>query len=305
RMIDHTYQLTNIIINKVASTSVKFNRKICWQYDDIVTKISAMAVSTSALVELQNYIDRLRSVELPEIQEKLALAAENLLFLMDYASLSKEDIILNGNTFSWPQRIMPIISSSETRLQREHDVALARLAQWQKDFTKRLANVLIEVKGFQKKDRMTEATSNVQKLSSISRRIQDFMEEKSLINKEEMLLGVEQISMFNQISEICRFKEPYQELWTTAAHFGTCYEKWMNGPLLQVNAEKVEEEVQNLWKTSYKLTKAFYHPDLHGPLKVATTIKTKLEKFKINMPLVTALCTPGIKPRHWNLMNEK
>ncbi|XP_072257294.1 dynein axonemal heavy chain 3-like isoform X3 [Pyxicephalus adspersus] len=243
RMIDHTHQMTDIIINKVASTSVKFNRSICWQYDGIVTKISAMAASTSALVELQNYIDRLRCVELPKIQEKLAMAAENLLFLLDYASLSKEDIILNGNTFSWPQRIIPIISSSETRLQREHDGALARLAQWQKDFTKRLADVLIEVKDFQKKDRMTEATTNIQKLSSISKRIQGFIEEKSQINQEEILLEVEQISTFNEISELRKLKEPYEELWTTATHFSTCYEKWMNGPFLQVNAEEVEEEV--------------------------------------------------------------
>ncbi|KAM9311612.1 dynein axonemal heavy chain 3-like [Gastrophryne carolinensis] len=304
-MIDHTHQLTNIIISKVASNSEKFNRKICQQYNDIVTKISAIAESTTALVDLQNYIDRLKSEEFLGIKEKLAVAAENLLFLMDYASLSKEDIILNGNTFSWPQRIIPIISSSETRLQREHDGALARLVQWQKDFTKHLADVLIEVKDLQKKDRISEATTCVQKLSSINRRIQEFIKEKSLINKEEILLDVGQISPFNQISEICILKEPYDKLWATAAHFNTCYDQWMNGPFFQVNAEKVGEEVQNLWKTSYQLTKAFYHPDLHGPLKVATTIKTKLEKFKINMPLVTALCTPGIKPRHWNLMSEK
>ncbi|XP_073507678.1 dynein axonemal heavy chain 3-like [Phyllobates terribilis] len=304
-MIDRTRQLTNIIINKVTTTSEKFNRKICQQYDGFVTKITAIAESTSALVELQDDILKLRTVELLKIKDKLAVAAENLLFLMDYASLSKEDIILNGNTFSWPQRIIPIISGSVTRLQREHDGALARLAQWQKDFTKRLADVVIEVKDFQKKERMSEASTYVQKLSTINRRIQEFMEERARINKEEELLGIEQMGTYSQISEICKLKEPYETLWTTALHFSTHYDKWMNGPLLQVNAEEVEEEVQNLWKTSYKLTKAFYHPDLHGPLKVATTIKTKLEKFKINMPLVTALCTPGIKPRHWDLMSEK
>ncbi|XP_073413059.1 dynein axonemal heavy chain 3-like [Dendrobates tinctorius] len=304
-MIDRTRQLTNIIINKVAATSEKFNRKICQQYDDIVTKITAIAESTATLVELQDYILKLRTVELLSIKDKLAVAAENLLFLMDHASLSKEDIILNGNTFSWPQRIIPIISGSVTRLQREHDGALARLAQWQKDFTKRLADVIIEVKDFQKKERMSEAGTYVQKLSTINRRIQEFMEEVARINKEEELLGIEQMGTYSQISEICKLKEPYETLWTTALHFSTCYDKWMNGPLQQVNAEEVEEEVQNLWKTSYKLTKAFYHPDLYGPLKVATTIKTKLEKFKINMPLVTALCTPGIKPRHWDLMCEK
>ncbi|MEE6480199.1 hypothetical protein FKM82_012486 [Ascaphus truei] len=305
RMIDHTRQLTNIIINKVATASEKFNRTICQQYDGIVTKITAVAASTFALVELHNYVDKLRSVELLEMKETLSVAAENLIFLMDYAYLSKEVIILNGNTFSWPERIIPIIRNSETQLQREHDAALAKLSQWQKDFTKRMADVAIDVKEFQKKERMTEANVYAQKLNAINRKIQEFIEERTLINQEEVLLGTEQISSFNQIQEICKLKEPYDKLWTTAVHFNNYYDKWMNGPLLKVNAEEVEEEVQNLWKDSYKLTKAFYHPDLHGPIKVATTIKTKLEKFKINMPLVRALCTPGIKPRHWNLMSEK
>ena len=37
----------------------------------------------------------------------------------------------------------------------------------------------------------------------------------------------------------------------------------------------------------------------------ATTMKARLEKFKINMPLINALCNPGIKERHWQMMNEK
>uniref|UniRef100_H2YSE0 AAA+ ATPase domain-containing protein n=1 Tax=Ciona savignyi TaxID=51511 RepID=H2YSE0_CIOSA len=41
------------------------------------------------------------------------------------------------------------------------------------------------------------------------------------------------------------------------------------------------------------------------PLKAAATIKNKLEKFRINMPLINALCNPGIKDRHWELMSER
>lgn len=73
----------------------------------------------------------------------------------------------------------------------------------------------------------------------------------------------------------------------------------------QVNAEEVEEEVQAMWKTAYRLTKLFNHPDYKGPLKAAASIKGKLEKFKINMPLINTLCNPGIKDRHWDIMNDK
>ena len=65
--------------------------------------------STNGLVELQEYVDNLASVELVKLKEQLNIAASNLLFLMDYAHLQKDDVLLNDNTFSWPDRIIPMI----------------------------------------------------------------------------------------------------------------------------------------------------------------------------------------------------
>ena len=63
--------------------------------------------------------------------------------------------------------------------------------------------------------------------------------------------------------------------------------------------------MQALWRTAYKLTKQFMHPDFKGPMRASVTIKGKLEKFKIDMPLITALCNPGLKERHWERMSDK
>ncbi|XP_067861511.1 dynein axonemal heavy chain 3-like [Heptranchias perlo] len=304
-MIDRTRELANIVINKVVTVSEKFNRRICQQYDGIVRKITSIAGSTRKLVQMQNYLDTLRSCELLQLKDKLEIASENLLFLVDYASLSKKDIILNGRTFSWPERINPMIRNSEMRLQREHDVAVSKLVHWHNDFTKRINKTAALVKEFQKKDRMSEAQQYMGKLQDISRTIEEFTQEKALINHEEVLLETGHISPYHQIQNILNAMEPFEKLWKIAVQFNLHYDKWMNGSLLQVNAEEVEQEVQSLWRISYKLTKVFNHPDLHGPLKVATTIKTKLEKFKINMPLINALCTPGIKQCHWSVMSQK
>lgn len=64
-------------------------------------------------------------------------------------------------------------------------------------------------------------------------------------------------------------------------------------------------QVQSIWKTAYKLTKLFAHPDYRGPMRAAAKIKGRLEKFKIDMPLINTLCNPGIKDRHWAMMSEK
>jgi dynein heavy chain len=55
-----------------------------------------------------------------------------------------------------------------------------------------------------------------------------------------------------------------------------------------------------MWKLSYKLSKQFNNSDCKGPLKVAVTIKSRLEKFKLYIPLIQVICNPGLKTRHWN-----
>ena len=51
--------------------------------------------------------------------------------------------------------------------------------------------------------------------------------------------------------------------------------------------------------------KNFMQKDVRGPMRAAATIKSKLQKFQINLPLINALCNPGIKQRHWDMMSEK
>lgn len=58
-----------------------------------------------------------------------------------------------------------------------------------------------------------------------------------------------------------------------------------------------------MWKLSYKLTKQFKGADSKGPLKIAVTMKSRLEKFKMNIPLIQVVCNPGLKLRHWSQMN--
>ncbi|MGH0174120.1 UNVERIFIED_CONTAM: hypothetical protein FKN15_009256 [Acipenser sinensis] len=52
-MVQRTHQLASIFISRVTSSSEKLNRSICQQYEDIVSRITTISGSTSALVELQ------------------------------------------------------------------------------------------------------------------------------------------------------------------------------------------------------------------------------------------------------------
>ncbi|CAH3192981.1 unnamed protein product, partial [Porites evermanni] len=297
--------LASLMTSRLIKKSFEFNRSICQQYDYIVNRITSSAKTTEELVDLEKYIDNLRSGPLVHLRTELEDAADLVLFLMDHTFLADDHLALNETTFTWPDRIMPIIKMSETRVTREHDTAMNKLFDWLARFEMQLNETLVSVKEFHTKDRMSEAKTYLAQLDDLKDKVQGFLEERKKINKEEDLLGCEVRSAFPQIQEIIEAKEPFDKLWRALVTFHDKQEMWLAGPILKLNAEKIEEEVSELWRISYKLTKEFAHPEFRGPLRVASTTKARLENFKINMPLINALCTPGIKDRHWEAMSVK
>jgi dynein heavy chain len=117
------------------------------------------------------------------------------------------------------------------------------------------------------------------------------------INAEEELLEWE-ATLFPQLQQMTILLDPYDKLWRTVADFTTKYEAWMNGPFLDLDAEVIEEDIGNMWRLMYKLTKTF--SDAPGPKRIAESIKMKLDKFKDHVPLMQVLCNKGIRDRHWD-----
>ncbi|XP_065937642.1 dynein axonemal heavy chain 3 isoform X7 [Magallana gigas] len=304
-LIKRARYLIGIMVTNICNMSRDFNKGICRQYDTIVKRVAQQAENTEELVQMQNYVENLKVGELLQLKDKQEVAGQNLMFLLDYTYLSNSDISTNNTTFTWAEKIVPIITSTEKKLSKEHEIYSNKLKDKKKKFQEELDFTEKQVRMFQNKSNMNEAENFIQELEDIEKKLEMFQEEKVKINREEMLLGQEVMTQYGQIQAITTAREPYEKLWRTAVTFHKEHDNWMNGPLLKVNAEVVDEEVQNLWKTAYKLTKQFAHPDFRGPKTAAIKIKTRLETFKIHMPLINALCNPGIKQRHWDMMNEK
>uniref|UniRef100_A0A8C0VQQ8 Dynein axonemal heavy chain 3 n=1 Tax=Cyanistes caeruleus TaxID=156563 RepID=A0A8C0VQQ8_CYACU len=65
----------------------------------------------------------------------------------------------------------------------------------------------------------------------------------------------------------------------------------------QLNSDEINEEVGNMWRTMYKLSKSF--PDVPVPRRMAESMKFKLDKFKQHLPVLSIACNRGMKERHW------
>uniref|UniRef100_A0A4W6EEI5 Dynein axonemal heavy chain 7 n=1 Tax=Lates calcarifer TaxID=8187 RepID=A0A4W6EEI5_LATCA len=70
----------------------------------------------------------------------------------------------------------------------------------------------------------------------------------------------------------------------------------------QCKTKKISDELDIMWRTMHKLTKSF--SSLPGPCRVAKSFKSKIDQFKQHLPILTTICNPGIKDRHWEKISS-
>lgn len=64
-----------------------------------------------------------------------------------------------------------------------------------------------------------------------------------------------------------------------------------------LNAENIEAELGEMFRTMYKLGKVF--ADQAIPRNAADRVRRSMDKFKLHQPLLNVICNPGIRDRHW------
>ena len=127
--------------------------RLCKQYDEISDKVQEMPNNTADLVALTQYLEHASTALVMKLQTSVDEAAERLVFLLDYATLSRkllciqsfpfplnslsslsltkktlnsldEDIKLNSTVFHWPQHIQKIFELSRNRVGHRRDLAM-------------------------------------------------------------------------------------------------------------------------------------------------------------------------------------
>ncbi|XP_046888652.1 dynein axonemal heavy chain 3 [Hypomesus transpacificus] len=302
-LCERAKRLEDTLITFEVEENRELNKSLCHRYDEIAQTITGVPVNTDELVALNQYLKRTSEVTVHKLRDEVDEAGKRLSFLLDYATLPVEDLKLNSSVFHWPEHILTVFDLSKNRQATRREQAEDRLGKRIAEFEQKLLGVGKEVESFKKKELMSleEIKNNVEKLNELTSCLDAAVTELEDINKEETLLEKE-LSQFPGLQTLMGNKQPYDQLWNTAFNFQNQSEIWMNGPFVQLNAEKIGDELLTMWRTMYKLTKSL--SDLPGPRRIADSFKMKIDKFKQHLPVLTTICNPGIKDRHWEKISS-
>ena len=72
--------------------------------------------------------------------------------------------------------------------------------------------------------------------------------------------------------------------------------------MTKIDPDDVEEAVSTAWRNLYKLEKEFV--DTPIAKNIATQTKKQVEEFREQLPIISAICNPGLRERHWEKMAE-
>jgi dynein heavy chain len=121
--------------------------------------------------------------------------------------------------------------------------------------------------------------------------------------------------------------EPYARLFNTVLKWQKAEKKWMDGAFLDLNSLQIRSDIAEFSREMVKLQKLFKSkfkqaaldgeskyskmnledtdPDqLPPPLKICALTIAAINKFTENIRVVTCLCNPGIRQRHWTQMSN-
>lgn len=121
------------------------------------------------------------------------------------------------------------------------------------------------------------------------------MEKIDKFNEEETSFGWE-ITQYPFRKKIADRLVPFKRLFDITCEYLTKHDQWINSTIGSYDPETINDEVDQAYRSLYKLEKSFIEPESRN---LADAVLEKIEDFKDRMPIILTLGNPGLKARHW------
>ncbi|KAJ6668326.1 hypothetical protein lerEdw1_015703 [Lerista edwardsae] len=285
-LVDKARSFSNKLLETIVARHKEENEKICNEFETIKERALKVPETTEEMMESIVYIDKAKTVGIHQLYERIKII-----------EMSKRK------------------GESELLSKREKLIMeIERQSRRMREFTE-LSDL----------DRMQQYVTDMR---ALQKRIQDADETVAFINKEEKLFNWE-LTEYPELEELKVQIEPYQKLFMFILKWQRTEKRWMDGAFLDLNGESMEAEVDEFFREVYKTLRFFQQKQKKAEIEkkksaqrrtvvdekvdeekkdsptilMCAAVMEQIKDFKENIPLVTILCNPGMRIRHWQQMS--
>ena len=306
-LVDISLDVANKLLDQVCNSAKESNTRICEAYTFMNAEVVKQPDTGDAVLQLKKYIQKSAAEqETLQAEIKANKAREEFLGRFCY-DIPEDDFKVAMLSYEWPKKMVSIMKEATAAANAEHRAFEDALKKRRATFQETLVTYGQEIDSYEPIGDVDERENMATKVTTLGDNLAAALTESEDINVQERLFGWAP-TKFGQVGVLTTKLEPYRKLWTICQSFFKGVQMWMNGPFSHLDPEQIEESVTDSFRNIYKLTKQFSGasggPELPAPLSVAQATLEKLEAFKEYLPLIAAVCNPGLRDRHWAAMSD-
>ncbi|XP_066453022.1 dynein axonemal heavy chain 1 isoform X2 [Eleutherodactylus coqui] len=294
--------LSTALLELFAKNLHKEVEEISEQFRAISRKLYEKPNSIEELTELREWMQGVPE-QMKSLEEQIAKVLGDYEVIDEFFySLSQDDFNLKWFVIAWPHKILTTMETiREQHLEDEERFRKIQVMD-QNNFLERLDTLQMVVAASATYVDINRAHEIANEVRRVHKQLTESQQLAQLYNSRERLFGLP-VTNYDKLLRLVKEFQPFRDLWTTVSDWMRWYESWMNDPLSTIDAEQLEKNVMEAYKTMHKCVKHFR--EIPACQEVAQDVKGRIEEFKPYIPLIQSLRNPGMRNRHWELLSEQ
>ncbi|XP_073425921.1 dynein axonemal heavy chain 12 [Dendrobates tinctorius] len=330
-LADKAKSFANILLDRLVTNHRLENEEICIEFEKIKEQALKVPETTEDVIEEIAFVEQAKNKSLVELKSRIAECQRRMNYLLDVHLFLPEDIALNSTVLLWPKNINPVFDENDQLIENAKRKGESELLGKREKLMLELEKISRRMEEFAECSELDMMQQYVTDVRTVQKRIADAEEAVSYINKEEALYKWD-LTTYPQLDSSKVNIEPYQKLFALIYKWQKTEKKWIDGAFLDLNGESMEAEVDEFFREVYKMMKFFQQKQKkleeekkkaaqHRTLSedkdavdeekkesrivlMCSAVTEQIKAFKEYIPLVSILCNPGIRTRHWLQMSE-
>ncbi|XP_060913896.1 dynein axonemal heavy chain 12 [Labrus mixtus] len=318
-----------ILLKKLIISHREQNLQICSEFETIREKAVKIPETTEEMTELIGYIHLIKTNGIAQLNEKIKEAYCRLTYLLHVHTIEPEDQELNSTLFLWPQKILHAFELNDEVLQKAKKKGQQELIARRERLIVQLEKLGRRIEEFPLCSELDMMQQYIKDVKTVQKLLQEAEETIVFINRQEDFYKWEQ-TCYPEVDVIRDSIEPYHKVFGLVLKWQRTENRWMDGSFQDLDGESMEGKVDDFLRETFKMLKFFQQKQnkteqemekmagatkrrasVDSPRKqesptvfLCSTVMEQIKEFKEHIPVVSILCNPGIRARHWEQMSE-
>ncbi|XP_060934159.1 dynein axonemal heavy chain 12-like [Limanda limanda] len=313
-----------ILRQMMLSNYRKQSRQICSEFEKIKEKAMIIPKTTDDIAQMIEFIDFIKTKGVAQLEKKVDDARFNMMMLFDYAIFDNEDLVHNSILIRWPEKIQHVLELNEDILFTSKKKGVEELFAKRQAISTQLRKLEIRVDDIQYYSELERTIEYVTDVHKVRELLHETERNIDSLNREEAVYELELVT-FPELDIMRENITTYHRLFELAQKWQDTEKSWMDGIFTELDGQSMEVEMDEFYREIYKMLKKFQKKQRElkqeaekkdkkasaqpkqeeSPTELfCATVLEQIKMFKEHVPLVTTLCNPGIRGRHWKQMSE-